>query len=97
MGNLWLISGLMIDVYFANVVYFLAPLLESLSAYYEAWRTRQTAPQFLGKLTFSNVLYVVSVLVAFLPTLITREVIFGSPFQSGLYTSQPWNWRRGVL
>lgn len=90
--TLGLISGLMIDVYFANAVFFLAPFLESLPAYYGAWRVRQTAPRLLGKLSFSHILYLGSVFMAFLPTLITRQIVFGSPFRSGLYTSQPWNW-----
>jgi hypothetical protein len=89
---LGLISGLMIDVRFDSIVLLLAPLLESLSAYIAAWRERQTAPDLLRKLSYSNALYAMSVLVAFLPTLITREIIFGSPFRFGVYTNQPWNW-----
>jgi hypothetical protein len=87
-----LISGLMIDVHFTNIVFILAPLLESLSAYYRAWRTRQSAAQLLRKLSYSTVVYVTSVFIAFLPTLITRQIIFGNPFRSGMYTSQRWNW-----
>ncbi len=89
---LGLISGLMIDVRFDSVVFLLAPLLESLSGYYGAWRSRQNAPQLLRRLSYTNVLYATSVLVAFLPTLVTRQIIFGSPLGFGMYTSQPWNW-----
>ena len=88
-----LISGLMIDVYFANAVFFLAPLLDSLSSYHHAWRTGDSAPRLVRTISYSLVLYGTSVFLAFLPTLITRQIIFGSPFRSGLYTSQPWNWK----
>ena len=89
---LGLISGLMIDVRFDSIVLLLAPLLESLSAFAAAWRIRQTEPHSLRKLSFSNVLYALAVVVAFLPTLITRQIIFGNPFRFGVYTSQSWNW-----
>jgi len=89
---LGLISGLMIDVRFDSIVLLLAPFLESLSAYAVAWRARQTAPDLLRRLSYSNALSAIGVLVAFLPTLITRQIIFGNPFRFGMYTSQPWNW-----
>jgi hypothetical protein len=87
-----LISGLMMDVHFTNAVFLLAPLLEWLPAYYEAWPSRQSAPQLLGKLRTSGFLYLTATVVAFLPTLVTRQIIFGTPFRFGMYTRQPWNW-----
>lgn len=89
---LGLISGLMIDVRFDSVVFLLAPLLESLSAYYHAWRERQNAPHALWSLFYSNALFVMSVVIGFLPTLITQQILFGSPLRFGVYTRQPWNW-----
>lgn len=89
---LGLISGLMIDVRFDSIILLLAPLLDSLTGFVTAWRTRQSNPDALRKLSYSNVLYGLAVFVAFLPTLVTRQVIFGNPFRFGIYTSQPWNW-----
>ena len=94
---LGLISGLMIDVRFDSIVLLLAPLLESLSAFVVSWRTRRTDPNSLIKLSYSNVLYALAVLVAFLPTLVTRQIIFANPFRFGVYTDQPWNWTSPVL
>ncbi len=89
---LGLISGLMLDVRFDCVVFLLAPLLESGAAYCAAWRDRQNAPQLLRSLSYANVLYAAGVLVAFLPTMVTRQIVFGSPFDFGMYTSQSWKW-----
>ena len=89
---LGLISGLMLDVRFDSIVFLIAPLEDSLSSCYHAWRTRQTAPHLLPNVIYSSVLYAMSVVVGFLPTLITRQIIFGSPLRFGVYTSQPWNW-----
>jgi len=89
---LGLISGLMIDVRFDSIVFLLAPLLEALPAYYAAWRSRQSDPQQLAKLPYSHFLYVMGFCVGFLPTMISRQIIFGNPLRFGMYTSQPWNW-----
>jgi Dolichyl-phosphate-mannose-protein mannosyltransferase len=89
---LGLISGLMIDVHFTNVVFLLALFPELLREYNESWRKWQDAPQLARTLLYSNLLYATALFVAFLPTLITRQIVFGSPFRFGMYTSQPWNW-----
>lgn len=86
-----LISGLMLDMHFTNVVFLLVPFVEVLPEYYEAWRSRQSTTQFLPKLR-SGFLYVTAILVAFLPTLITRQIIYGNPFGFGIYTGLRWNW-----
>lgn len=39
-----------------------------------------------------GVAFATAFIVAFLPTMIVRQIIFGSPFATGAYSSQPWNW-----
>lgn len=89
---LGLITGLMLDVRFDCVVFLLTPFLESLFAFYNARKAGQSASYLLRPLFYGKVLYAAGVLVAFLPTLITRQIIFGNPLRFGMYTSQPWNW-----
>lgn len=88
---LGLIAGLMLDVRFDCIVFLLVPLLESLSAYHEARKGGQSA-SLLRTFFYSQAIYASGLLIAFLPTLITRQIIFGSPFRFGAYTSHPWNW-----
>jgi hypothetical protein len=86
---LGLLSGLMIDVYLANGIFLLAPLLDCLESYLQTWRD----PRLLWKNVQLHLLFAASALIAFVPMLITREVVFGNPFTLGMYGGVPWNWR----
>lgn len=87
---LGVIAGLMVDVYFLNGVFLLLPLVESLLAYWNFL----TAKDYLapGPLLARNICFLLAVVFAFLPTLITRYIIFGGFFRFGSYTALPWDW-----
>jgi hypothetical protein len=70
------ISGLMLDVYYVNGVLLIVPLIESLAEYWESIRTRQV--QDAVRLFLQNVVFVAMVFVTFLPTLVTKKIIYGS-------------------
>ena len=86
---LGMIGGLMMDVYYVNGVLLLLPLFESLQGY---WNARKgagkpaMAPLFVG-----NVLFAIALVVAFLPTLVTKRIIYGSYLTSGY--EHVWFWR----
>lgn len=87
---LGLIAGLMVDVYFLNGVFLLLPLVESLLAYWNSLKARDyLAP---GPLLARNICFLLAVVFAFLPTLITRYIIFGGFFRFGSYSALPWDW-----
>ena len=88
--TLGLMSGLMIDVYFPNGVFLLLPLIEALLAHRSAWRVDGWNSQ--SKLFFAETLFVVSVVVALLPTLIARLIVYGGVFKIGSYSAQAWIW-----
>ncbi|HVB55797.1 MAG TPA: glycosyltransferase family 39 protein [Candidatus Acidoferrales bacterium] len=90
---LGLLSGLMVDVYLANAIFVLAPALECVKVYSQAWRVRWSDAQFLWKNLQFHLLFAAGAFVAFLPMLITREIVFGNPFTLGMYANVPWNWR----
>lgn len=94
---LGLLSGLMLDMYYPNAVLLLVPLLESLVRYARAWSSRPRDGSGLRQLFGANILYSVAVVIAVLPTLITRQVIYGNPFHSGYYRLQDWYWTRPIL
>lgn len=87
---LGLIAGLMIDVYFPNGVFLLLPLIEGLDLHRALWKGRMEGSQ--QKLMIAETAFVASIFVAFLPTLITRSIIFGGLFRFGAYTAVPWRW-----
>ena len=87
---LGLLAGLMVDVYFPNGVFLLLPFVESTLAYWNSWREKDFRA---ARLLFSaNLSFTVTMAVAFLPTLITRAIIFGGLFRFGSYTALPWDW-----
>jgi hypothetical protein len=87
--NLGLISGLMVDIYFPNGVFLLLPLIESLLGYSARWKSQ---PQAARKLFLQNLIFVLTILVVFLPTIITRRIVFGGFFRFGAYSHVSWEW-----
>ena len=90
---LGLIAGLMMDVYYPNAVLLLFPLLESLA---NSWKGSPDAlsKPFIG--TFlNNVIFAGAALVAFLPTFITKRIIYGSYLNFGY--SGLWHWSSPAL
>jgi hypothetical protein len=100
-GKQWLvlglISGLMLDVYFASGVFLLVVLLECMRAYRDAWSERAHDPGALGNIFRCHLIYALGAFVAFLPTLAARQVIFGDPLGLGNYSNMPWNWTSPAL
>jgi len=84
------VAGLMIDVYFPNGVLLTLPLIEALSDYWNLVR----AKDFHGvrSLFAANLLFLAATGLAFVPTLITRAIIFGGFFRFGSYSGVPWDW-----
>ena len=87
---LGLLSGLMLEVYFANGVFLVVPLIESLAAYAHSWKTKEFRPA--GVLFGANFVYLLTVAAAFLPTLITRYIVFGGFLRFGSYQQAAWDW-----
>jgi hypothetical protein len=85
-----LISGLLVDVYFVNGVFLLIPLVESIAVYVKQFRSRDGAA--IAHQFGANVTYLAVFAIVILPTLITREIIFGGLFRFGSYSEAPWNW-----
>lgn len=77
------VSGLALDVYYANIAVLLVPLVESLQSYWRGWSAPQRDWQALGRLLGGNLLYCLATLIAFSPTLVTRQIIYGHPLSFG--------------
>ncbi len=83
------IAGLMMDVYYINAVLLLLPLAESLGAYYSA--TRSDGKAMFTRTLAGNLLFGLALFIAFLPTLVTKKVIYGSYLNFGY--QEHWYWR----
>ena len=87
---LGLISGLMLDVYFANGVFLVLPLIESLGHYWDTLKTEEFREA--ASLFAANFCYLLTVILCFIPTLITRYIIFGGFFRFSSYQHAAWDW-----
>ncbi|PWT77830.1 MAG: hypothetical protein C5B58_16200, partial [Acidobacteria bacterium] len=88
---LGLLSGLMIDVYFPNGVFLLIPLVEAVRSYSRLLLPLNRA-SLLRHLVVHG-LFLVTVSIAVVPTLITRRIIFGGMLRFGSYSALGWDWR----
>jgi len=84
------LGGLMVDVYFSNGIFLLLPLIESILVYWKALRAREF--RFVGPIFTANLSFFLAAILVFLPTLITRSIIFGGFLRFGSYTALPWDW-----
>jgi hypothetical protein len=88
------IGGLMMDVYYPNALLLLLPLLESLTEYWEGI-VHEELRSTIGPLLLNNILFVGVIFAAFLPTLVSKKIIYGSYLTSG-YLVQ-WFWGSPAL
>lgn len=87
------IGGLMLDVYYVNIVPLLLPLFESLSVYWGA--LRRAGSEKVAGLFGKNTVFAAGVLAAFFPTLLTKKIIYGSYLKSGY--EHLFAWTPGAL
>jgi hypothetical protein len=85
---LGLVGGLMMDVYYPNAILLLFPGLESLAV---CWQnlSRRDGKAF-GSQVLKNALFAGAIVAAFLPTLVTKKIIYGSYLNSGY--GERWSW-----
>jgi hypothetical protein len=89
---LGLCAGLMIDVYYPNFVFLVLPGIESLAAYRRALRAPEGDASSTRRIFSGNMSFGLAALAAFLPTIITRKLIYGGYLNFGDYGGAPWSW-----
>ena len=93
----WLIlgavAGLMLNVYFANAALLIIIGAEALSAYAAAFRTSPAWFSACRGLFLRHSLFAITLLICLLPTFLSRQVIYGSPFTCGYIPVRFWSWK----
>jgi hypothetical protein len=89
---LGLISGLAVDVYYPNGILLIIPLLEAVVGYANLLRSKERIKE-AANLFAKHVLYLATFLLGLLPTLVSRNVVFGSPISTGYPTAEGWSWQ----
>lgn len=89
---LGLIAGLMLDVYYPNAIFLLVLPVE-LSGTIMRVRRAETPKRAheMSSLFLKSSVFGAALVVAFLPTLISRWVIYGSPFATGYTEVNVWH------
>ena len=83
------IAGLMLDVYYANAALLVVLFVEALRQYAAAFRASTSS---VAQLAVRHFLFFLALFLCFLPTLITRYIIYGSVFESGYVPVRDWFW-----
>ena len=96
-----LITGLMLDVYYANAMVLAVLAIEVTRQYCAALRPAGPAAPHstprVPELLLRHSLFAIVLLICLLPTLITRYIIYGSPFESGYIPLGQWLWSSPVF
>jgi hypothetical protein len=94
---LGLMAGLMGNVYYPNVIVFIFPALEVLLLLFMKQRDAGQQPVSIQKMMLRCGVFLVAFFASLFPTFITRQIIYGSPFETGYPAISTWNWTSPAL
>ncbi len=94
---LGVIVGLMLDVYYANLMVVSVLAVEAVRQYVNILRSgRPRSPSFLD-LLIRHLLFGFVVIVVMIPTFISRWIVYGGPFKTGYVSLRDFLWRSPVF
>ena len=88
-----LIAGLMLNVYYANAMLLMILVIEALRDYALALRRGSGPGMSVSQLLARHLLFLALTLVCLIPTFVTRQIVYGSAFESGYGSVRNWAWR----
>ena len=91
------IAGLMLDVYYANVMLFVVLLYEALRDYSAAFRRVTPTTPRLSQLLARHLAFAATVILCLTPTFLAHWIIYGGPFESGYVHLRDWRWTSPYL
>lgn len=94
---LGLMAGLMGNVYYPNVILLIFPALEVVHLLRAIQRDSGRPIVPIQKLALNCGVFIVAFFAALSPTFITRQIIYGNPFETGYPAVSTWNWTSPVL
>ena len=94
---LGLIVGLMLNVYYPNLMVVSILVLEGIQQYRQALGSRPTASPTVSQLLVRHLFFGLTVCIALLPTFITRWIVYGGPFETGYVSIWNFLWKSPVF
>ena len=89
---LGVLAGLMGNVYYPNAILLIFPFLELIYQIRVARHDRERSHEAVRKLPLYSALFAIVFLLSLMPTLITRQIIYGRIFETGYPAIWKWNW-----
>jgi hypothetical protein len=89
------IAGVMLDVYYANAMLLVLLVLEALLALRDA--IQQHRASSIPALLARYLLFSITLVICFLPTLVSKKILYGSLFESGYIPVSLWSWKSPYL
>jgi hypothetical protein len=86
-GLMGVLGGLVMDMYYPNAILLLFPLVESLADYWTNLTLRNS--EAFGRRLAANIFFAACAVAAFLPTLVTKKIIYGGYCNFGY--GELWN------
>jgi hypothetical protein len=91
--TLGLIVGLMLNVYYANLMIVSVLLVEAIGQYREALQSAAPDLPRASQLLTRHLLFGATVCVSMLPTFLSRWIVYGGPFETGYLSLRDFLWR----
>jgi hypothetical protein len=92
-----LISGLMLNVYYANLMVVSVLVVEAVQQYASILERKQRSERRALDLMKCHVLFALVVCLSLLPTFYTRLVVYGGPFETGYLKLSALRWSSPAL
>jgi len=94
---LGLLAGLMGNVYYPNAILLIFPALESVHLLFTKQRDAGELTVPIQKVMLRCGVFLVAFFASLFPTFITRQIIYGNPFETGYPAISAWNWTSPAL
>jgi hypothetical protein len=91
------IVGLMLNVYYLNLMVLSILLLEAMGQYAQAFRSGTAASPTSTQLLRRQLLFGLVVCLMLLPTFVSRWIVYGGPFKTGYYSFREFLWSSPVF
>jgi len=94
---LGVIVGIMLDVYFPNLMILSLLGVEAFWQYRDAFASPESTFRSLRRPFVKHALFGVVVVVAMIPTFVSRWIVYGGPFESGYVSIRDYLWSSPVF
>jgi hypothetical protein len=86
------LAGLMLNVYYANLMLFAILPFEALRDYGAAFRKATANTPSVAQLLARHAAFGLTLIICLLPTFIAHRIIYGGIFETGYGSVSQWNW-----